>query len=372
MFDDVVKNNRAISTDFRELDNHINSLGSTLLDVQSSLYLYVLIFEPDVKKRTQNLLLEMQQKALAWRKNRLVEQDAKLQEDAGKLKRIIRLTAKASNRVLSMSPTERYPGMNLIANQLGPNNEHFIIELQNAREEAEDLISEGRKSQQKIKAMLENLRYTWGQMIGATRTLIAARSGVYGTPLNSMEVVISNLNAYSDVVVKQINALKALDDHHELGLQQTDAIYRIDALMDFRLMATRQLEDILMSEDWRHDIPLILGRVKPLFDQAQALLLQDERWINNKARETLVESGKSTQTLSDFLWLSGFFMIILSVILYLFFDFWMRRPLMRVAEAMGKVGQGQRGVALSTTGLLEIDSLMDAFGLMQEQVTARQ
>ncbi len=372
LLDDVVQNDHVISRDYRQLGQAISRLKSGLLDTRSSLYLYMLTFEPEQKNRIQTLLQNIQEKIQRWKKFRQVRQDRTLKKDANDLNHVIQQAVKTSKKILSMSPNERYPGMNLIANQLGPNNERFIVELQNARQEAEDLINEGQKSQQNVKVMLENLRYTWGQMIGATRTLIAARSGVYGTPLNSMEVVINNLKTYSEVVVKQIKALKQLDDDHQLGMQQSDAVYRIDALMDFRLMATTELEDILMSEDWRHDIPLILGKVNPLFNQAQALLLKDEARVNNMTQKTLMESAKSTQTLSDFLWISGISMAILTVVLYLFFEFWMRRPLLRVAEAMDKVGQGQRGVQLPASGVLEIDSLVKAFELMQEQVTARQ
>ena len=111
-----------------------------------------------------------------------------------------------------------------------------------------------------------------------------------------------NLDVYTETVLSEIKELLSPLIRSELSEEQLEALIQVDALMDFRLMASTELADILMSEDWRHDIPMILGRVNPLFEQARDSLLSLEQQLASMVSTLREKSQQATGTLSRFLW----------------------------------------------------------------------
>ena len=370
LFERATSYGKEISIEHNELSRIVNALKSPILDIESNLYLYSLVLTDTQKLKAQLYIEEVLFQLKDLKENNLVKQNPRLVKDVDELSLISLKIETFAKTLFSMTRRDRYPALTIVADQLPPNNERFLAAFQIADFEAEELIDE--PGQFNIKNKLSNLKYVWGQLISTTRVLISARTGVFGNPELAMEIVQKNLVTYSQLVDSILDELEILNEKGELGIQQASVLGDMTAVQDFRKKSLKKLIKILHSDRWRHDTPLIMEELKPLFEQAQGALTLIERRLDMMTAFNLKKTAEASRTLSQFLWLFSGFVLLVFLLMYLIFEFWLRRPIVNVAEAMGSVGRGDRNVSLDKTGLQEVDALVSAFSLMQQQINTRQ
>ncbi len=370
LFERATGYGQEISLEHNELSRIVNALKSPVLDLESNLYLYTLVLSDSQQQKTRLFMDEMLFQLDDLKKNNLVKKNIQLKKDVAALNTIALSIESNASTLFEMTRRDRYPALTILSDYLGPNNENFLAAFQIADYEAEELINE--PAQFQIKNILNNLKYAWGQMISSTRILISARTGIFGNPDATMALVGGNLATYSRLVDELITELEKFQQQGLLGLQQASVLGEIRSVQKFRARSTQELIKILNAEVWRQDVPLILNQLKPLFEKAQAELILIERHLETLTAYNLKQTAVATRTLSNFLWLFSGFVVFIFILMYLVFEFWLRRPIVKIARAIDTVGQGRIKVKLKNTGIQEIDDLVSAFSFMQQQIASRQ
>ena len=363
--------NTEISTVHNDLRHAINALKSPLLDAESNLYLHALVLTEQQRNKTLRQIAEFNAHLDVLEAGPLLDGiTPDLKTDAQQLQALAAQITFEVNKLMGFGPIQRYPSITLLNEKMRPATEKFNGSLAVAIAVNNDLLVE--EKQREIKQILMDLRYNWAQMISTTHAFIGARSGIYGSPVPRMDAMKKNMDIYASAVDKWLAQLLVYKKRQLLGIQKSAALSAMRAAKTDRDEHVRELVRALYADDWRKDVSYVLTVIKPLFNQAHSLIALMERRVETMTAFNLQKTADATAMLAGFLWGVGLLVLLLFAVLYFEFEFWIRRPVVQVAEAMHAVGRTGEDKPLALIGLEEIDSLIKAFHLMQGQVRQRQ
>ncbi|MFK5892552.1 MAG: PAS domain-containing sensor histidine kinase [Pseudomonadota bacterium] len=187
-------------------------------------------------------------------------------------------------------------------------------------------------------------------------------------------------------------------DEHQKKLSQLylqEVSYQSTELLKFSLIKkTPKLQKDLMSfletfKTIEHEFSSVLKLTNKSQSLAQLSQIQNSKlrllFQKNSNQITIMErrlellSDKNLQLnhqlirdISLLLWIFIGFLLCIFLVLFLVFEFWLRRPLVKLDNALTNIAEEGHNVELNYQGISEIDSLIDSFQNMQQQIRSRQ
>ena len=269
-------------------------------------------------------------------------------------------------------PLKVFPAMTLMATKLNPLSIEFAATSTLGMQEAEDYASE--PDQQRIGKLFADIRYFWSQRINTFRLLAASRLGMFNT---SVEVTVNAATQNVDIFGRQLRSyldqLQAFDTQGKLGLQQADALSELNRLFaawdsgfeDVRLLLT-------VKDRWRRDIPMLREDIQPHFILLSETLRKIEAAVEQRATDDMGATTQVANQISNSLWLLTLVVAVATALGVVYFEFQIRRPMTRVAQALKAEAAGEPQIELPESPIREARDLVSAFDHMRAQVRTRQ
>ncbi|MCB1875376.1 MAG: PAS domain S-box protein [Chromatiales bacterium] len=373
LFSESVQASQSATESQQQLRKVLDSIKAPLRGAESVVYRYAISLDPTLEWLLEDNMRWVQDRVSALLDSPLTAEQGSLRDEVLELKdNITQLEGEVRSLMKIIGETEtRYPGMSLLTSKLVPLNQEFQSTLQRAVAEGRELRDESPEAADAFDLLLE-LRHYWLLQVSAFRVFIANRSGVFGEPTEAMRKARADRQFYAEHVGELLQQLKAISSQNALGFQQTEAI---DILVQTRTEREKYVEAadrIYSSAGWRADLPILNDRVRPLLDQCWSTISQFEVLLERRADAAQAKAGDMLGTLSQVIWLFAAIVFLLLLLAYYVFEYAIRRPILKVAEAMEGEARNATTIPLAPTRLHEPDLLISAFTSMQEQVRSRQ
>lgn len=356
----------------RDLGWVLNSLKDSLQVAESAIYRHPLLLDETSHRDVLVRLAETRFQSRQLEEHYVVDRHSQFADFAANLNYVLnRLDEETKNLLTVLADVQtRFPAAPILTNKLYPANLEFTSAVESAILEASEYP--GDVNQQKIKHILQEIRYAWAQQVSSVRIFVANRSGVFGQPKKSMEQNKTNRDIYSQQVDDYLVKL------HEFDLRGQLAFDQKQSLLIMRASKIRYDEDfneakkIYFSENWRADMPILRDKIRPTLDQSWGIIELMQEELDELAQQNLMKSLATADTLSNIIWLFAGFMMAILFVAYLLFEYVIRRPLYEVSKALDAAGRGENYIPILRSPTQETVSLVDSFRRMQGQVQSRQ
>jgi diguanylate cyclase (GGDEF)-like protein/PAS domain S-box-containing protein len=264
----------------------------------------------------------------------------------------------------------RFPGMPLLEGKLLPAHKEFIRAVDNAI--YAELENEDTKQHHETINLLKDLRYVWSQQIGWFRLFVANRSGIFGTPKESMRRNIKNRQLYNEQVQNYLKKLHALDAAGKLEIDVSVELEHMQQAFDEYEEYFSTIRDIYLSKNWRIDHQYLTEKVSPAFKQARSILERYEAQQQERVANDITLANAAASKISHLIWVSTAIVAALILLAYFMFEYLVRRPLQQVSTALDAEANGASFSPLISSYTLETKKLVNAFKNMQQQIHVRQ
>ncbi len=357
------------------LFEQLSILEKSLKEIERAIYQYSLLHENSLRKN-----LKILSDSLVYQADSLLEYPENNDADNTEVFRMPILSLRDTLLYIQYEVSEfvkvsesmetLYPAMPILRDVLYPINVSFMQAVELALDESER--SQHDIEQREIATLLRNLRYEWAQQISSVRVFIANRLGAFGDPKQSMSINESNREIYSEGVSELLGKLEVYQQKSRFGIQQEDS-YRImkQAKIDYDLNF-KKVEKIYLSENWRSDLKILRGEIRPLFTRAWNDVEIIQKRLKSISFDNVHTLVNTTGTLSDFIWFFAGFSYLLLILGYYVFEYSIRRPILQMAKAMHAYGDETEYTPKFIFNAEETNILLGAFSDMQEQVNSRQ
>ena len=356
----------------RDLGWVLNSLKDSLQVTESAIYRYPLLLDESSHRDVLIRLAETRFQSRQLEEHYVVDRHSQFGDFAANLNYVLnRLDEETKNLLNVLSNVQtRYPAAPILTNKLYPTNLEFTTAVESAILEASE--QPGDVNQQKIKQILQDIRYAWAQQVSSVRIFVANRSGVFGQPKKSMEQNKTNRDIYSQQIDDYLVKLHEFDSRGKLEFEQKQSLRIMRAAKlryddDFN-----EAKNIYLSKDWRADMPILRDKIRPTLDQSWGIIELMQEELDELAQQNLMKSLDTADTLSNIIWLFAAFMTAILFVAYLLFEYVIRRPLYEVSKALDAAGRGEDYIPVLHSPTQETVSLVDSFRRMQGQVKSRQ
>ena len=356
----------------RDLGWVLNSLKDSLQVAESSIYRYPLLLDEAAHREVLIRLAETQFQSKQLEEHYVVDRHRQFGDYAANLNFVLnRLNDETKNLLNVLSDVQtRYPAASILINKLYPTNLEFTAAVDTALLDVLELPKS--PDQEKIKQILQEIRYDWAQQVSSVRIFVANRSGVFGQPKKSTELNTYNREIYAQQIDDYLVQLYEYDLQGKLD-------FELKASLDSMRLAKIRYDDsfnkakeIYLSKDWRSDMPILRNNIRPILDQSWGIIELMQEELDELAQQNLMKSIATADTLSNIIWLFAGFMMVLLFVSYLLFEFVIRRPLYEVSKALDAAGRGENYIPVLRSPTQETISLVDSFRHMQGQVNSRQ
>ena len=356
----------------RTLFQQLNILKESVKETERTIYQYSLLHEKSMHKN-----LDVLSKSLVYQADSLLENQTTLNADLFRSP-ILRLRDTLINIQFELRDFVKivgnmetlYPAMPILRDELYPLNVAFMQSVELAIDEAER--AEDDRSQQKIADLLHQIRYAWVQQISSVRVFIANRLGAFGDPEQSMIINEGNRKIYSEGVDALLEKLEKAGQGGKLGIQQEDSLSIMKEAKIQYEFHFKKVADIYLSDEWRADLTILRGQIRPLFAKAWQDIEVIETRLKNMSSDNVLALVNTTDTLSGFVWIFTGFAYLLLIAGYYIFEYFIRKPLLQMSKAMQAYGDEIEYTPNIKFRSEETDLLLNAFSDMQEQVNSRQ
>lgn len=264
----------------------------------------------------------------------------------------------------------RFPGMRLLLSELLVHNTNFLqavdealIDYRQTRE-----VHRNREAEE----LFIQIRYAWVQQVSWFRLFIANRSGIFGSPKESMKQNLENRNIYMKQVGEYLDKLASFDANNKLDIQPSLSLAVMQEAFNEYEKNFQKAEQIYLSNDWRADYPFLNDVIQPGFERASNLISEYEKNLEVAVGESIQDSYRVAEKITSSLWLVGAIVLFVLLTAYLMFEYILRRPIEQVAQALDAEAKGESFSPLLEAKTKETSMLIDAFKNMQEQVHSRQ
>ncbi len=264
----------------------------------------------------------------------------------------------------------RFPGMPLLEGKLLPAHNEFIRAVDNAI--YAELQNEDAEQNHELVNLLKDLRYAWSQQISWFRLFVANRSGIFGTPKESMQQNLANRQLYNQQVQHYLEKMRDLEAAGKLAIDigiEFEAMQKAFAEYEEYFVT---IKNIYLSEDWRIDHKYLTEKISPAFRKARNIIEQYEAWQQDRIKKDITLANVAAGRISNLFWVSTAIIATLILLAYFMFEYLVRRPLHQVSSALDAEANGASFSPLISSYTQETRKLVNAFKNMQQQIRVRQ
>ncbi|MBI3187225.1 MAG: EAL domain-containing protein [Gammaproteobacteria bacterium] len=217
-----------------------------------------------------------------------------------------------------------------------------------------------------------DIKDTWNDLVGAFRMYVASRALSLHEPVNGKTPYDAEITRHYKTLMHQLKLITQLQHREDLGLQAGPAIHEMTILAGNWYQTYQQTRVIYSSPDWRMDESLMNRKVQPLSQNVWTLLDQIERILADSSQADVMEMAEVAAQVNYVLWVRMLLAVLFVLIAFLAFEYWILRPVSRIAHALKLEAEGNEAPVLPEANTREARELIEAFHNMREQVRLRQ
>ncbi len=252
---------------------------------------------------------------------------------------------------LRESDTKNYPGIRLAAEKLNPLHLAHMGTIQMI---IDDEASKA-PSKERIKAMylLNEIRYSWTQMISSIRTFFTTRT----------TRDLQNIELYWKVYQQKMDELDRMD----IEVGDNVSIDAVEELRDISTQYRVNLNEVVVvfqDEKWRADAYIMKTEVRPLVQKLREKLHSVAESQLNETRQdghNLTESFLQIRLSAVLLFIVA---LVVGVAVSILLTRWIVPPIRNLMQAASHVADGQLDIKLDVRNLDEVGSLANSFNTM--------
>ena len=182
---------------------------------------------------------------------------------------------------LANDNAENLPGMLYAGQKINPLSQQGLqLTTQMVLSEMEEDADEERK---KLLADINELRYTWANMVNSVRAYLAFRQ----------DVALDEIALYFETINGLVTKVAAYAESDLLTFEQVEAIEQFPQLVEEYTRNLEALKAVHGSERWRTDAWLIRTEIGPILDEIDAklnqLVTQQRDYIKDASQQMLAE-----------------------------------------------------------------------------------
>ncbi|MCW8825235.1 MAG: EAL domain-containing protein [Gammaproteobacteria bacterium] len=281
---------------------------------------------------------------------------SRLDELNGSIKQLMTIRSTAN---------QQYPAFEVMSKEMEPSNVLFA-QLSSMLIENIDVDS----GQSEVTSLVHSVRYNWLSMTSSFRLYLNMLFGAISS--EALQGRAENVLLYYEQVIKDLTALRQMDESGDLGLMEENIPARLLVSANQWMTGFEKVINIRQSGKWRSDYPLLVNNIEPSFiDIWRQLALLDDQ-INNSAVEDMNSMFRVANNISLILWASAVLFFAVLLVGHLYFNRSVLRPISIVGYALEKEGESVEGEIKMTSPIKEIKLLIDSFTKMRDEVRARQ
>ena len=217
-----------------------------------------------------------------------------------------------------------------------------------------------------------DIKDTWHDLVSEFRKYVASRALSLRQPIDGKSPYDNVIATHYKTLTHQLSLLNKLQQRQDLGVQAESSIREMNACAHLWYKTYLQTRQLYSSRDWRMDESLMDQKVQPLSQHVWGLLDQIERTLAASSQADVVQMAGVAAQVNYMLWLRMLFVVLFVVIAFLAFEYWILRPVSRIAHALKREAEGHEPQDLPKANTREARELVEAFDHMREQVRLRQ
>lgn len=250
-----------------------------------------------------------------------------------------------------------------------PQNTQFITQIDLAIDDLSTRLSEPRT----LKAYHQflDIKDTWNNMIGAFRMYVASRA-LLREPTGDKSPYDEVVQLHYKTLIHQMNLMNKLLQRDDMGLQADATMQEAMTIARTWYQGYQKTRAIYASHDWRMDESLMNSKLQPLGKDVWTLLDEIERIVTDSSQADVVQMSDVASQVNYMLWLRMFLAVFFVIASFLAFEYWILRPVSRIAHALKEEAAGNEVPALPRANTREARELIEAFDHMRGQVRMRQ
>lgn len=263
-----------------------------------------------------------------------------------------------------------FPAFSTINKVMLPQSLHFNSQI----DLVIDDLSTRLNQQQPLKAYHQfvDIKDTWNEMIRAFRTYVASRTLSLNSQVGGKNQYADGVERHYKTLTHQLNMVSKLQEREKLGAQADSTIREITRIARSWYQSYKKTRALYSTSDWRMDENLMNQKLQPLGKNVWALLDQIEQVLSASSQADVSEMANVASQVNHMLWLRMLFVVVFLIIAFLAFEYWILRPVSRIAKALKQEAAGNDAPELPRANTREARELIEAFDHMREQVHLRQ
>ncbi len=215
------------------------------------------------------------------------------------------------------------------------------------------------------------IRDKWRRLILAYRLYIIYQMGSLNKNISA--TTVQNIEVYSNDISNSINT--KFNTHlkkNTLGMQSKIAIDSMKKVSQHWNEVFNEVKLIQLTGKWRSDIEIILNKVNPIYDEIYYNLSQIEISLNLSSVNNIKNQQKTSDTISNYLWL--IIIVFISVLSFIYFivDRILLKPISNLAKSITNdedINITAKRIQSTST---EMNDFLSAFNEMQIQIKTRE
>lgn len=326
----------------------------------SALGFYLSSREPEQQQAFQQKLQQGRGRLNSLAEAPLIQQDAQAAQLVSSFQKGVEHLKQLGEQLIRVnaSEVENYPGIAFANREINPYSRQMIQLLsQMILSEQEEELSEERR---RLLQQLDQLRYTWVNVMSSIRGYLAFRS----------DAVLSDLQLYIDSSRQQL--AKLAEQEELLTLDQADALEQFSGMFTRVEASLKQLKSIHGGSNWRQDASLVRSEAQPLLDRLNSQL---DQLVALQASSSQQEGNRLSGATNETLTWMGLLLaagLLVSILAAIVIGRSVTVPLKQIGGALEAIAEGEGDLTrrIETRGRNEIAQLGRAFNTFIAKIQA--
>lgn len=283
-----------------------------------------------------------------------------------------RLQASSRELIAIRSDVERwFPALRLMRSEMLPHSQQLLSLLDLLQLDKDDDLN--LRQQLLFFQVVTSLRFAWLSMVSEFRLYVANRFGIFSSEFRvGMESRLTNVRYYAEEIPEYLTRLKAMSESNQTSLAFDSSLQQMEQHYQAWMKAFNQLSRILDNPNWRKDLLLMGETVSPILDRMRQRLSYLNLDLNTQTARDITQLTNLARQLSESILAISVVGILLILIVYLFLQRYLLKPIAQTALALKQEAQGLLDIKPPPARLKETKDLVDAFTEMRRQVHSRQ
>lgn len=259
------------------------------------------------------------------------------------------------------------PAVKMMNEDLKPLADEVLIGLN-------ELISDNDALQ--LDAMSMQLEYIklkniWLSMLSEFRLLAANRMGIFDATSEGINSRVNNIDLYIESLRSKLAHIEWLMTGNEHAFNREVLLQPLVKNINHWIDQHQKVKSVLLQRYWRSDLP-ILQEIASLTDEFNSTLALLSQEIHRQAIEDIQSLKGHHQAYFYLLLILGVLLAVVSLIVYLYIDRHILRPISSTTHALMQQSKGLSQELTSNSDARESNELIQAFNLMSEQIKLRE